>query len=168
VRRAAWLTVLIVLGVGAGVFLFGVGGGDSEPPGASTRSAASTFCPKVSLGPQAGMEFYDHLLRNLGGGLMGESRYYRGQGQTLDIHVGFNVLEVYEDLDFLARGTSVIRGRKFELSKSAGVNAPFWAAASDLGRGPESCRDVTIVGRGGGMNERRFRDLLSALKFPAS
>jgi hypothetical protein len=166
--RAAWLAALIVLGVGAGVLAFGVGGSDPEPPNATTRSATSSFCPKVSLAHGAGMEFYDHLLRNLGAGLMGESRYYRGQGQTLDIHVGFDVLEVYEDLDFLAQGTSVIRGRKFELSKSAGVNASFWAAVSDLRRGPESCRRVTIVGRGGGMNAKRFRDLLATLKFPAS
>jgi hypothetical protein len=166
VRRAAWLAALIVLGVGAGVLALRVGGGDSEPPNASTRSAASSFCPKASLAPGARMEFYDHLLRNLGGGLMGESRYYRGQGQTLDIHVGFDILEVYEDLDFLAQGTSVIRGRKFELSKSVGVNAPFWAAAADLGRGPESCRNVTIVGRGRGMKAERFRDLLGELRFP--
>jgi hypothetical protein len=165
VRRAAWLAVLIVLGVGSGVLAFGVGGGEPEPPGASTRSAASTFCPKVSLGPRTGMGFYDHQLRNLGGGLMGESRFYRGEAETFEIHVGFDALEAYEDLDFLSRGTSVVGGRKFKLSQAVAVNFPFWAATFDLGFGPKGCREVTIIGRP--VKERRFRVLLSVLKIPA-
>lgn len=164
-RRAAWLAVLILLGVAAGVLAFALGRSDSELPRASTRSAASAFCPKVSLRPRAGMEFFDHQLRNLGGGLMGESRIYRGKGERFEIHVGFEALEAFEDLDFLARGTSLIGGREFMLSKAAAVNFPFWAATFDLGFGPEGCREVTIIGRR--VKERRFRSLLALLRIPA-
>jgi hypothetical protein len=157
--------VLILLGVAAGVLAFGVGGSDPEPPGASTRSADATFCPKVSLASQAGMDFFDHQLRNLGHGLMGESRIYRGDEGTLEIHVGYDALEAYEDLDFLARGTLVLAGRKFELSRAVAVSFPFWAAIFDLGRGPHRCRQVTVIGRH--LKERRFLALLGALRPPA-
>jgi hypothetical protein len=159
------VVVLILVGVGAGVLPFAVGGSDSEPPGASTRTADATFCPKVSLASRAGMEFFDHQLRNLGHGLMGESRIYQGDGGTLEIHVGYEALEAYEDLDFLARGTIVLAGRKFELSQAVGVSFPFWAAIFVLGRGPDGCRQVTVIGRG--LKERRFRALLGALLPPA-
>lgn len=165
-RRAAWLAVLIALGVGAGLLVFALTRGDSEPPGASTRPAGSSFCAKVSLAARSGMQFYDHQLRNLGGGLMGESRFYRARGEMFEIHVGFEALEAFEDLDFLARGTAVIDGREFTLSQAVAVNFPFWAATFDLGLGPEGCREVTIIGRP--VRERRFRSLLGLLTMPES
>lgn len=158
------MAVLILTGVGAGLLVFALTRGDSEPPGASTRSAASSFCPKVSLAARSGMQFYDHQLRNLGGGLMGESRFFRARGEMFEIHVGFEALEAFEDLDFLARGTSVIDRREFALSQAVAVNFPFWAATFDLGFGPEGCREVTIIGRP--VREQRFRSLLGLLTIP--
>ena len=148
---------------------FELGRGDShERPNASTRSAASAFCPKVSLDRRAGLRLHDKLLRNLGHGLMGESRYYRGTGLTFDTHVGFEILDVYEDLDFVSRGTVAVGGREFRLSRAGGVNAPFWVGATFLGAWPDGCGELTLVGRGRGMTGPRFRELLAAVRLPQS
>ena len=131
-------------------------------PPASPRPALSTFCPKLALDGRTGAQLVDKELRNLGGGLMGESRLYRWNGKTLELHVGFEALEAYEDLDFLARGTVTLNGHLFKVSRSLALSYPLWAATFDLDSGPDRCREVTVIGHG--YKEQRFRELLAAIE----
>jgi hypothetical protein len=158
-----WLAALFPILVVVLIMALWLGRQESgPPPTAKPRTAGAVFCPKVLLGPQAGLPIADRQLRNLGEGLMGETVTYRVGEGIFEIHVGFEAFEALEDLDFTPQGIVSLGGRRFELSKAAGVPKPLWAATFDLGRGPEGCREVTLIGDN--VEGGRFRTLLAALE----
>ena len=153
--------VLIPLGlIAAGILYLSTRRGEGVPP-ASPRPALSTICPKLTLRHNVGAQLVDYQLRNLGGGLFGESRLYQVNGRRFELHVGFDALEEYDDLDFLSRGAVTLGGRQFDVSRSVALNYSLWAATFQLDTGPERCREATAIGRG--FTEQRFHALLAAI-----
>jgi hypothetical protein len=102
---------LIVIGIAAAVLVyavvqivdFGAEGtaGERDP---LPQASAPEFCPRyapTTLPP--GYTLRSRLTRNLGDDVMGRSYVYGDGRSAVEVHVGFEALDLYEDLDFVGR-----------------------------------------------------------------
>src|SRR5919108_4745751 len=103
-RRVAVFLPLVAVGVL--LYVFSAPRSTGGPPPGPTRPDSWILCPKLVLAPGTGAKLLDRRLRNLGGHVLGETRRYAvGARSRFEIHVGYEALEPYEDIDFERRGT---------------------------------------------------------------
>lgn len=82
---------------------------DASPPSTllAPRPDRYSACPPAGIEPQSPMRLVDRGLPNLGDGMMGRRELYVGIGVQLEIAVGVDVLDAYEDLDFETQDATV-------------------------------------------------------------
>lgn len=71
-----------------------------SPVTAETRPNTYRTCAAATFTPPANMQPVDVQLPNLGSGVLGHHDVYQDPPQQLEVSVGPDVLESYEDLDF--------------------------------------------------------------------
>lgn len=140
----------------AALFVLTVSAGcsPSEPgagrPGATTkapRPAQYETCRPSGIAAPEGMVLIDRQLPNVGDGTLGRLEVYDGDASRLEITVGVDVLDAYEDLDFEAEPV-VVAGRPALLSRAGAFGTTdrlvvlTWRDAEV----PGPCRDVALVG----------------------
>jgi hypothetical protein len=112
------------------------------------QSSAPDFCPRYApstLPP--GFVLRSRAIRNLGNDTMGRSYIYGNGRQTIEIHVGFDALDLYEDLDFVQR--AVESGgveRTLHVPGSLGGGG-FLGLSWEEPRGRPPCAEITLIAR---------------------
>jgi hypothetical protein len=71
------------------------------------RPASYVTCPASGIAAPATMALTDRELPNLGDGTLGRLEVYDGHGTRLEVTVGVDVLDGFEDLDFETEATTV-------------------------------------------------------------
>jgi hypothetical protein len=121
----------------------------AAPPPAETRPTSFTVCPRPSLralGSRVVLE--DAILRNLGGNVMGHEISYRYRGRPLSVYVGYDILEVLEDLDFEVRHAVVAKRRvAIHTPKALGSSGRMRVASWEDERLDGPCREIAVVTR---------------------
>jgi len=125
-------------------------GSDLPPPVASERPdrpARYRTCPTSGITPPGSMVLVDRSLPNLGGGVLGRVEVYEDAGAELQIVVGVDVLDRYDDLDF-ATETVEVQGRPATVSTAAALGRldqlviVTWEEPTDV----SACASRALVG----------------------
>lgn len=82
---------------------------DASPPSTmhGPRPDRYSTCAPPGIEPPSPMRLVDRELPNIGGGVMGRRELYAGVGVQLEVAVGVDVLDAYEDLDFETQDVTV-------------------------------------------------------------
>jgi hypothetical protein len=114
---------------------------------ASTRPASYRTCPSIAYEPTPPLQLIDRELPNLGAGLFGHRDTYEHPPQKLEVLVGVDVLDAYEDLDFEAQ-TQVVGGTEITISAAGAFGTDdrllvlTWRDQTDA----EPCARRAVVG----------------------
>jgi hypothetical protein len=163
-RRAAAAAVAVVAGVGVAWTVTGRGD-TAAPPPAQTRPVSFTFCPIPSFGALRGrLVLEDSILRNLGENVMGRELSYRYRGRPVSVYVGYEILEILEDLDFEERRATVA-GRKVTVHtpKALSSRTAMRVASWEDERLEPSCSLVSVLTRR--LPEAALLDVVAAVEF---
>jgi hypothetical protein len=152
-----WLVVagvaLLVGLAGAGITAWALKDRTSlaTTPPAQTRPTDFDVCPKPNLTDLPGrLVLEDTILRNLGGNILGHELTYRYRGRPLSVYVGFDILELLEDLDFQTT-RAVVDGRRVTIHTPKALGTPdamrvaTWEDAR--ARVDERCSELAVVTR---------------------
>jgi hypothetical protein len=120
-------------------------------PPAETRPSGFATCPKPSLtGLPGRLVLEDTNLRNLGGNVMGHELSYRYRQRPVTVYVGYDILELLEDLDFETQ-QAVVDGRDVTLHTPKALGSPDAmrvATWKDEREGlQDRCRELAVVTR---------------------
>jgi hypothetical protein len=120
-------------------------------PPAKTRPSSFATCPKPSLSGLPGrLVLEDTILRNLGGNVLGHELSYRYRESPVTVYVGYEILELLEDLDFETHQT-VVDGRDVTLHTPKALGSPDAmrvATWEDEREGlQDRCRELAVVTR---------------------
>jgi hypothetical protein len=117
---------------------------DEDPP---SEIAADEFCPRHEPSQlPSGFTLRRRETRNLGGGTFGRSYVYGDGTRSVEVHVGFEALDLYEDLDFVEHEVSsggVARTVHIPRAIGSGFIGVTW---EDEEESPP-CSDLTLIGR---------------------
>lgn len=124
-RSATWVGRVASLAMVCAGCTLGTSGAEAElrPPTPSEqldRPARYVTCPTSGITPPGSMVLVDRSLPNLGGGVLGRVEVYEAAGAELQIAVGVDVLDRYDDLDF-ATETTDVQGRPATVSTAAAL-----------------------------------------------
>jgi hypothetical protein len=161
---------LIVIGIATAILIyalaqiadFGAEGsaGERDP---LPQASAPDFCPRydaTTLPPQFVLR--SRMTRNLGNDLMGRSYVYGDGRRAVEVHVGFDALDLYEDLDFVGR--PVAAGgveRTLHVPSSLGGGG-FLALTWDEPDEEGMCAELTLIGRR--LDEPMLLDVAAGLR----
>lgn len=131
-------------------------GTGTEAESQAPRPADATFCPRVVLAPVPDrFARTDEVTRNLGSGLFGRSIVYSDGARTITVHVGYDALDAFEDIDFEGEGEGAgegerIGGREFVVVESQALRggAVVRAGTVELTELEGECRGVTVISNG--------------------
>jgi hypothetical protein len=117
---------------------------ERELPKPATGIAVT--CPKlVSEQLPAGMARVASHTRNLGGGVFGESTIYSDGSREVSFHIGYEIIERLEDLDF-RQSETLIGSRRVTLYEAQALPpGVLVAAAWETDVGPPKCSSVTVL-----------------------
>lgn len=156
-RRRTLLVACVALLIGfagAGVTVWALNDRASlaTTPPAETRPTDFAVCPKPTLtGLPGRLVLEDTLLRNLGGNVLGHELTYRYRGRPVSVYVGYDILELMEDLDF-ETAPAVVDGNEVTIhtAKALGpADAVRVATWEDEREGVnERCRELAVSARG--------------------
>jgi hypothetical protein len=127
-------------------FAFGAEATEQEanPP---SEIAAPEFCPRyVPTHLPPGFALRKRETRNLGGDTIGRSYVYGAGSQTLEIHVGFEALDLYEDLDFVQH-EAVADGERRTVHVPSALSSGFLAVTWEDPDSEPPCSGITLIGR---------------------
>jgi hypothetical protein len=117
---------------------------ERELPKPATGVAVT--CPKlVSEQLPAGMARVASHTRNLGGGVFGESTIYSDGSREVSFHIGYEIIEKLEDLDFSQSETQIGSRRVTLYEAKALPPGAMVAAAWETDLGPSRCSAVTVL-----------------------
>jgi hypothetical protein len=117
---------------------------ERELPRPATGVAVT--CPKlVSNQLPVGLARVASHTRNLGGGVFGESTIYSDGTREVSFHIGYEVIEKLEDLDFSQSETQVGSRRVTIYEAQALPPGAMVAAAWETRVGPPKCSSVTVL-----------------------
>jgi hypothetical protein len=159
--------VIVVLACAVFVFAlsrlleFGAEAGEQEarPP---DEVAAPDFCPRyVPTHLPAGFALRRRDTRNLGGDTIGRSYVYGAGSQTVEIHVGFEALDLYEDLDF-TQHEAVVGGLPRTVHVPRALSSGFVAVSWEDPEGSPPCSELTLIGRR--LDEQTLLDVAAGLR----
>jgi hypothetical protein len=143
-----------------------VPGSDERRLPPATSGVAQT-CPRVvpgSLEPEFARVASE--TRNLGNGVFGKSDIYSDGVREVSFHIGYEVIDRLEDLDFDQRRT-VIASR--EVTRYDARSLPpgaMMAAEWETGEGPAECSVVTVLARN--VTEAEFERFVAGVEIRAS
>jgi hypothetical protein len=117
---------------------------ERELPKPATGVAVT--CPKlVSEQLPAGMARVASHTRNLGGGVFGESTIYSDGSREVSFHIGYEIIERLEDLDF-RQSEAQIGSRQVTLYEAQALPpGSLVAAVWETDVGPPKCSSVTVL-----------------------
>jgi hypothetical protein len=109
-------------------------------------SGVAVSCPRlVSEQLPVGMARVASHTRNLGGGVFGESTIYSDGAREVSFHIGYEVIEKLEDLDF-SQSETQIGSRRVTLYESRALPPGVMVAAEwETSVGPPKCSLVTVL-----------------------
>jgi hypothetical protein len=112
------------------------------------QASAPDFCPRyeaTTLPPQFVLR--SRTTRNLGNDVIGRSYVFGDGRQAIEVHVGFDALDLYEDLDFVGRPVeSGGVDRTLQVPTSLGSGGFLGLTWDEPGEeGP--CAELTLIGR---------------------
>jgi hypothetical protein len=99
--------------------------------------------------------------RNLGNGTMGRSYTYSDGVRTVELHVGFEALDIYEDLDFVEHEV-VVDGVPRTVHVPRAINSGFLGVAWDDPEESLPCARLTLVGRR--LDEQTLLDIAAGVR----
>lgn len=112
------------------------------------EASAPDFCPRydaTTLPPQFVLR--TRIVRNLGNDVMGRSYVYGDGRRAVEVHVGFDALDLYEDLDFVGRPVdSGGVDRTLHVPSSLGSGG-FLGLTWDEPDEEGPCAELTLIGR---------------------
>jgi hypothetical protein len=146
---------LIIIGIATAVLIyalvriadFGAEGSarESDP---LPQASAPDFCPRYDatrLPPQFVLR--SRTTRNLGNEVMGRSYVYGDGRRAVEVHVGFDALDLYEDLDFVGRPVDAGGvDRTLHVPSSLGSGG-FLGLTWDEPDEEGPCAELTLIGR---------------------
>lgn len=143
------------------VFAFGSEGiaQEREPLNEVARPG---FCPRYEptvLPPNFTLRRRD--TRNLGDGVIGRSYVYSDGVRTLELHVGFEALDIYEDLDFVEHEV-VVADVPRTVHVPRAINSGFIGAAWEDPEESPPCGDLTVLGRR--LDEPTILDIVAGVR----
>lgn len=115
------------------------------------RTAGYEICPDVDAELLRPYRHVDRKLPNLGGNLLGRSLEFMHRGRQVEVHVGYDVLDSLEDLDFEEIARLRLHGTEISVRRAAALppgSAPIAAVWDDDRFEPAACQELTVVGRG--------------------
>lgn len=128
------------------VFAFGSEATEQDRERLNTE-ATSDFCPRYEptvLPPNFTLNKRD--TRNLGDGTIGRSYVYGDGDRAVELHVGFEALDLYEDLDFVEHEV-VVGGVPRTVHEPRAINSGFLGVAWDDPEESLPCAQITLLGR---------------------
>jgi hypothetical protein len=137
--------------------------GSARERDALPQASAPEFCPRyeaTTLPPQFVLR--SRMTRNLGNEVMGRSYVYGDGRRTVEVHVGFDALDLYEDLDFVGRpvesgGVERTLHEPTSLG-SGGFLGLTWDEPGEEG----PCAEVTLIARR--LDEPTLLDVAAGLR----
>ena len=124
--------------------------------------AAADFCPRYEptvLPPSFTLRKRE--TRNLGNDTIGRSYRYGDGDSAVEVHVGFEALDIYEDLDFVEHQV-VIDGIQRTVHVPRALNSGFIGVAWDDPEEPLPCGRLTLVGRR--LDEQTLLDIAAGVR----
>lgn len=133
--------------------------GDRRPPiGAPQRRPAEyRICPEFEpIDPPADLVLDDHELRNVDGTAMARVESYKDPtrpNRSLSLYTGFDPLEPMEDLDFEPVDLAGSADDHVDITESMALSGELVVVAWTDPARAEPCSEMSIVGRGLGVEE---------------
>jgi hypothetical protein len=124
--------------------------------------ATPDFCPRYEptvLPP--GFTPRKRETRNLGNGTMGRSYTYGDGVHAVEIHVGFEALDIYEDLDFVEHEV-VVDDIPRTVHVPRAINSGFIGVAWDEPDESPPCAQLTLLGRR--LDEQTILDIAAGVR----
>jgi hypothetical protein len=132
---------------------------DRQPP---SEPAAADFCPRYEptvLPPNFTLRKRE--TRNLGNDTIGRSYTYGDGDRAVEVHVGFEALDIYEDLDFVEHQV-VIDGIQRTVYVPGALSSGFVGVAWDDTEEPPPCGRLTLIGRR--LDEQTMLDIAAGVR----
>lgn len=106
------------------------------------------FCPKYEATRlPAGFELRSRATRNLGNDTIGRSYVYGDGQRAIEVHVGFDALDLYEDLDFVEHEVEVAgEPRTLHVPRSLGGSG-FLGLTWETDGTEGACGELTLIAR---------------------
>lgn len=127
---------------------------EARVPDLCPKYTATRLPPKFVLRSRA--------IRNLGNETMGRSYVYGDGRRSVEVHVGFDALDLYEDLDFVQHAVEVGgKPRTLHVPGSLGGRGFLgltWDAEGEHG----ACAELTLIGRR--LDRQTFLEIASGVR----
>ncbi len=161
---------LIIIGIGTAVLTYALvriadfgAEGSAQERDPIPEASAPDFCPRYTATTlPAQFVLRSRTTRNLGNDVMGRSYVYGDGRSAVEVHVGFDALDLYEDLDFVGRqieSGGIERTMHVPTSLgSGGFLGLTWEEPDEEG----PCAELTLIGRR--VDESTLLDVAAGLR----